>query len=246
MFADFIKNSENYPSPASLQNGPLRDDETAIIFWSSGTTGIPKGIQHSVKYMKRYLYLFELMKSRGPRKIPKITTTCFFHVGGFISPFDLWSTVIFNSGSDLDGEHCTELLYKEINCFKPQSMVCGSHHLVQMSQNPPINDSLDLSSVLTVMPMGTRVPDQLYEDLKKKLKSLTHVNNYYSMSEICGVITSSKDVKCLGAVYPGAIVKIVDPDNGKLCGYNEVHTLLPDCIVRHILYKLAHFVKTTL
>ena len=122
MFADFIKNSENYPSPASLQNGPLRDDETAIIFWSSGTTGIPKGIQHSVKYMKRYLYLFELMKSRGPRKIPKITTTCFFHVGGFISPFDLWSTVIFNSGSDLEGEHCTELLYKEITFFKPQSM----------------------------------------------------------------------------------------------------------------------------
>ena len=79
--------------------------------------------------------------------------------------------------------------------------------------------------------------EQNVERLKRNLKSLTHVNNYYSMSEICGVITSSKDVKCLGAVYPGAIVKIVDPDTGKLCGHNEVLTLLPDCVVIDISYR---------
>ena len=31
------------------------------------------------------------------------------------------------------------------------------------------------------------------------------------------------DVKCLGHVAEGAVVKIVDPDSGNICGPNEVH-----------------------
>ena len=31
------------------------------------------------------------------------------------------------------------------------------------------------------------------------------------------------DVKCLGHVAEGAVVKIVDPDSGNICGPNEVN-----------------------
>ena len=50
-FNDFI--SGKIENPPKLQNGKLDDNETFVIFWSSGTTGIPKGIQHCVKYFRK-------------------------------------------------------------------------------------------------------------------------------------------------------------------------------------------------
>ena len=41
-YQDFLK-IEGKIQPPSLQNGPLKDEEVFIIFWSSGTTGNPKG-----------------------------------------------------------------------------------------------------------------------------------------------------------------------------------------------------------
>ena len=41
-YQDFLK-SDGHIQPPSLQNGPLKDEEVFIIFWSSGTTGNPKG-----------------------------------------------------------------------------------------------------------------------------------------------------------------------------------------------------------
>jgi long-subunit acyl-CoA synthetase (AMP-forming) len=41
-YEDFL-NNDGQIQPPSLQNGPLKDEEVFIIFWSSGTTGNPKG-----------------------------------------------------------------------------------------------------------------------------------------------------------------------------------------------------------
>ena len=39
---DFILDAEKLIQPPVLQEGPPKDEDTAIIFWSSGTTGQPK------------------------------------------------------------------------------------------------------------------------------------------------------------------------------------------------------------
>ena len=41
-YQDFLKR-DGQIQPPSLQNGPLKGEEVFIIFWSSGTTGNPKG-----------------------------------------------------------------------------------------------------------------------------------------------------------------------------------------------------------
>ena len=41
-YQDFLK-CDAHIQPPSLQNGPLKDEEVFILFWSSGTTGNPKG-----------------------------------------------------------------------------------------------------------------------------------------------------------------------------------------------------------
>ena len=41
-YNDFILDAEKLIQPPVLQEGPPKDEDTAIIFWSSGTTGQPK------------------------------------------------------------------------------------------------------------------------------------------------------------------------------------------------------------
>merc|ERR1712062_373730 len=57
-------------------------DKTLVIFWSSGTTGHPKGIAHGINF-----FLRGLVKSDFP-PATLLQTTCFFHTGGFFAPID--------------------------------------------------------------------------------------------------------------------------------------------------------------
>ena len=108
-------------------------------------------------------------------KFTMLTTTCFFHAGGFNSPFRIMLsrvTIVFNHGGDIDNGDTSEIIYKEVDQFKPVYMICGSHHMVLLSKQKPKNKTLDLRSVWFVLPMGSTVPNTLYEDLKHSLTSL--------------------------------------------------------------------------
>ncbi len=73
---------------------------TAVIFWSSGTTGVPKGIQHTENFPK-----YGLRKSAFPPGT-LLQSTCFYHTGGFFAPLDggLYNgfrTVFLNPNADI-------------------------------------------------------------------------------------------------------------------------------------------------
>ena len=91
---------------------------------------------------------FWMKNSDDPFKAAYLTTTCHFHVGGFLSPLGVRNrarTYLFNHGEDIDGPKTSELLYQEISMFKPFILICGSHHLVLLSQNDPIETSLGIN-----------------------------------------------------------------------------------------------------
>ena len=54
-YKDFLNNAEKLPQPPLMQNGKLKDEETVLIYWSSGTTGDPKGIQYSLENFRTNL-----------------------------------------------------------------------------------------------------------------------------------------------------------------------------------------------
>ena len=148
-------------------------------------------------------------------------------------------TYVFNHGTDFENDSVKtiELLYQEIHMFQPKFVICGSHHLVLLSQSN-LRINWNLSSVTTVMPMGSTVPLTLYEDLKKKFVNLSIIYNMYGMSEVTGLISSSLNVQNLGTVAQGVIVKIVDPNTECICDANEV--TISRILKKKQIYKLFH------
>ena len=183
-YKDFIGSNFNEdfdnapPSELSCQN-----EDIFLVMWSSGTTGIPKGIQLDMKAAKTWLTWFKI-------KFIAVTTLCKFHIGGFFAPLGLTnanSTIVFNHGPDLESDgDASEILYQEVDKFKPSLLLFGSHNLVEMSKQPPKDKLLDLSSVLFAMPAGSTVPDSLYSNLKTSLSNLVSVAHPYGMTELAG------------------------------------------------------------
>ena len=145
-------------------------------------------------------------------------TTCMFHAGGFLMP--LYSVqsktkTIFNHVNDIDTEDPSEILYAEIDKFKPFWLMLGSHHLVQMSKRPPKNKSLNLKSVASASPMGSTVPLDLNESLKKIFPGFAGVIHFYGMTELPNYGTLTFDLSKLGKLMmKDTKIKLVDPDTG--------------------------------
>lgn len=60
---------------------PTKMNDLMVVFWSSGTTGKPKGIQHTQKML-----IYNLQQIQFPPGSTTIQSTCFYHIGGFFLP----------------------------------------------------------------------------------------------------------------------------------------------------------------
>ena len=71
--------ADRAPEPVVFADDELKD-EVCVVFWSSGTTALPKGIQHTHYSALNWMGWAAAVAAE---KANSVTTTCFFHVGGF-------------------------------------------------------------------------------------------------------------------------------------------------------------------
>ena len=129
---------ENIFGNTSLENVPSRPDfsiarrlmdKSLVIFWSSGTTGKPKGIAHG----KNFFIYSMVKKDLVPDTL--LQTTWFFHAGGFFfAPFNEglyngFEIVFMNFNETMT----TDSLLPIIHEHRPWTIICSSHHAVQLA-----------------------------------------------------------------------------------------------------------------
>jgi acyl-coenzyme A synthetase/AMP-(fatty) acid ligase len=147
---DFITESENSVIP-NEENFMSTDD--VLIFWSSGTTGTPKGALYNFDMMARMIIYEKSVFLEDTIDIRCfVMTTNFFHAGGFtfalINGIKSVNTIIVFTSKEESSVITSEDLFQVCDTFKPTILKLGSHHAIQLGYNQPKYPNLDLTSLL--------------------------------------------------------------------------------------------------
>jgi long-chain acyl-CoA synthetase len=205
--------------PAIAPKIPERKpDDLAVLMYTSGTSGIPKGveltfnnlqsdvdaaIQHAaLQHQHRFLGVIPLFHSFGMTAM-------------MLAPLQLGATVIyiarFSAVATLNAirEHKVSLL------FGVPSMFAALAHLKNASAD-------DFKSIYAMISGAEPLPRSLYDNFLKRFD--VKIYEGYGLTETSPVVTlnvpQENRLGSVGKAVPGAIIKIVD-DNGAALPINE-------------------------
>ncbi|WP_034629403.1 long-chain-fatty-acid--CoA ligase [Desulfotruncus alcoholivorax] len=196
--------------PKEVMSG---DDDTAVIMYTSGTTGKPKGamLAHS-NFFAASIGLSHTIDWRYRDRF--LAVAPFFHIGGLaplVTNIHKGCTIVFMP--NFDPLSAWEVIVKE----KINNLMSVPLMLQAMLRVPGV-EKLDLGALRTIICGGSPVPDSL---IKAYLQMGIKVEQVYGITEYSGAVTfwthdmpPGKSVSMGKPVFHGDI-KIINPENGK-------------------------------
>lgn len=223
--------AEAIANPAPLPEITIETDEDACIFYTSGTTGKPKGAQLThrgcVSNVWSLMFAGALQRTLAVKKglleadadpvVPSsLVTTPLFHVtanncvahGTTLAGGKLIHMYKWDAGVAL------ELIEKE-----KITAVSGVPVMAREIISHPNFATTDTSTLLTLGGGGAQLQPDLVGKIEDEVET-ARPNTGYGMTETCGIITSisadhfvDKPASC-GPAMPAFESKVVNPDNG--------------------------------
>ncbi|XGW19043.1 hypothetical protein V3C99_003776 [Haemonchus contortus] len=219
---------------ASAASEEPNEEDTAFIFFSSGTTGPPKAIRHNHRTLLAHLSQILFVRDRNSMKYPFPLVNeedrvhgvlPYFHAGGLITVFCMLiqgATVVVNKKWNEEGflRILQGFQITTINVVPPIMDFLVKHPLV---------DSFELKSLKTVFVGAAKCDEVLLRSLKRRLPNLEHVIQLYGLTE-AGVLLFVTPVRnihlsSVGRAMPGVHAKILD-EHGDLMKFGEVGRLV--------------------
>ncbi|XP_029713865.2 luciferin 4-monooxygenase [Aedes albopictus] len=207
----------------TFKSNPVdKQNHVALILLSSGTTGLPKGVQltHSnimttIAHSKEAAKLLDL-----PDQLVALAVTPLFHV---LASVGLINMVTNNCRCVLMPKFDAHLFLNSIQKYKVNLMSVVPPLMVFLARHPMV-DSYDLSSLMTLFcgaaPLSKEIEDQVRERL-----GIAFVRQGYGMTETTYVMLMQTGFEnksgCVGKVRMGQWAKVIDPDSGAVLGPNQ-------------------------
>jgi long-chain acyl-CoA synthetase len=210
---------------------PGGEDDPAMVIFTSGTTGLPKGAEMS----RRALIATQLSMLVATRRLPgtygddatvpaSIVAGPLFHTAGLQMHLTTWlvgGTVILLGGR-FDSSEVLELMERErVTTFS------GVPTMMTRLLEDPTARSRDFSALRTVGLGGAPVTHRLIERVGEVFPAVAHrVSNTYGTTETGGAVVAStgRDVLARpgtsGRAFPLVDIRIHEPDDdgvGELC-----------------------------
>ncbi|XP_064935144.1 4-coumarate--CoA ligase-like 4 isoform X2 [Musa acuminata AAA Group] len=236
------------PDPARTA-GAVSQDDTATLLYSSGTTGISKGVvathRNLIAMVQIVLDRFKLEDGAEPETF--ICTVPMFHVFGLVAfatgPLGSGSTVVVLSKFEL-GE-----MVRAINEYGATYLPLVPPILVAMAnQSRP----LPLGRLRRALSGGAPLRREVIEGFREKYPAVEILQGY-GLTETTGIGASTDSAEesrrygTAGMVSPNTEARIVDPDSGAALPVNRTGELwLRGPYVMKEYFKKPEATRTTL
>ena len=129
---DFIKMGER--SSIKIDRIPYEKDKPAVIAYTSGTTGDPKGVVHTNDSINNMISIYALTNGFGPGRgdrnlvlIPPMYLTSFVH--------SLFGTMILGLTNILQPIYDATTLGKDLKEYEPKTVVASKAHYINLSNS---------------------------------------------------------------------------------------------------------------
>ncbi|XP_012523071.1 4-coumarate--CoA ligase 1 [Monomorium pharaonis] len=215
-FSDILKN-DNDTEIANFHYVELDDiKKTACILHSSGTTGMPKGVElsnYSVLSVSADIVL-------DLNNVPALWFSSLYWISGIMMNF---SSIVQSAKVIIYPEFDEEMTCRLIEKYKVAVIFLGTSMINRFLKAESIK-KYSLLSLKVILGGGAIIKPKVQEELRRTLPHVEIVQGY-GMTELSGIVTVQlkthhKDGSC-GVVTKNVQLKIVNPENGKILGPNE-------------------------
>uniref|UniRef100_A0A2A4J232 Luciferin 4-monooxygenase n=1 Tax=Heliothis virescens TaxID=7102 RepID=A0A2A4J232_HELVI len=191
--------------------------QTALILYSSGTTGLPKGA--------KLTHLNLITSGNQPRHIKKelicLSIAPWSNTVGIVCTMD---ELLFNRTVLFLARFKEEQYLECIQKYRVGVLLVVPPLLVMLTKSELVKN-YDVSSVEYFYCGGAPLDLTVMTEVKKRFTGLKNILQGYGMTETTGGMSEETDVEnkpgSLGKVVAGNIVKIVDVETGKTLGPNQ-------------------------
>ncbi|XP_076171127.1 uncharacterized protein LOC143148567 isoform X2 [Ptiloglossa arizonensis] len=194
--------------------------QTALILYSSGTTGMPKGTQLSHQALLNVLLMKELLKLST--QIPMWFSTLYWISGTLFSLKCIVSSSMKIISPEFDEKTACEMIQK----YKVTWLMLSTSMANRLVRYKDLHN-YDLSSIKVLLVGGATLKEESQDSLKKHLGD-TLVLQAYGMTELGGLVAkqlvNSPSGSC-GVVSTNCEIKIIDPETGEILGPNQTGEL---------------------
>ncbi|XP_058465841.1 luciferin 4-monooxygenase-like [Malaya genurostris] len=220
-FARFLEEtipSSNFkPEPVDVKS------KVAVIVLSSGTTGLPKGVELThLNVMTTIAHAKETRKilEEIPDQLNTLAVTPLFHAMAAISMLNMMTN---DCRCVVMTKFDVQLFLESIQKYQVNLITVAPPLMVFLAKHP-IVDNYDLSSLITLI-CGSAPLSKEIEDRVRERIGVAFIRQGYGLSETTlGVLMQTgfeNKAGCVGQIRTGQWVKVIDPDTGKILGPNQ-------------------------
>ncbi|CAI9290041.1 unnamed protein product [Lactuca saligna] len=221
-YNDLISTSS---SVSELPNVSIGGDDTAALLYSSGTTGVSKGVVLShMNFISNSQMITSDQRLMGEKDYRFICVLPMFHIAGLAtilySQLQEGNTIISMGKFDFEG------LLKNIEKYRATHLWVVPPVILALAKQDAVK-KFDLSSLKQIASGAAPLGKELMEECAKKFPHVTVIQGY-GMTETTGLITMEsliigpRNSGSTGILLPGVEVKIVSVDTDKPLPINQM------------------------